>query len=130
MMWCECPHEDCGAEFEHFGKKNETTCCPECGRQQMPHPVKHYVVEEEPVKAKNWLKLGSPAQTWREFRLMVIVERGRAWLMQDTEFQKYWSSPASMPAKAVSMYKRAKELGVDAEEARMIVKEMTGYEPR
>lgn len=39
-LTCECPHEDCGAIFEHSGAAKETTCCPACGRQQTPHPVK------------------------------------------------------------------------------------------
>lgn len=37
---CRCPHEDCGALFEHHGSATETTCCPDCGRQQMPHVVR------------------------------------------------------------------------------------------
>lgn len=36
-MQCQCPHEDCGTLFEHNGSPNEPTCCPKCGRQQMPH---------------------------------------------------------------------------------------------
>lgn len=35
-MECECRHEQCGAEFTHQGKANETTVCPICGRQQSP----------------------------------------------------------------------------------------------
>lgn len=34
MIPCRCRHEDCDAEFDHHGSVNETTCCPECGRQQ------------------------------------------------------------------------------------------------
>jgi hypothetical protein len=42
---CVCPHEQCGAEFTHVGGMAETTVCPECGRQQMPHPKQR--VEEQ-----------------------------------------------------------------------------------
>lgn len=35
---CRCPHEDCGGAFTHHGTLQETTCCPHCGRQQMPQP--------------------------------------------------------------------------------------------
>lgn len=38
---CECPHEDCGSEFETtLTDPKQTTCCPECGRQQAPRILK------------------------------------------------------------------------------------------
>lgn len=39
MTRCRCRHEDCSAEFDHHGHADETTCCPECGRQQRPDPI-------------------------------------------------------------------------------------------
>ncbi len=39
MIRCRCRHESCGAEFDHHGHPHETTCCPECGRQQSPDRI-------------------------------------------------------------------------------------------
>lgn len=40
MIRCRCRHENCGVEFDHHGGPDETTCCPECGRQQRIDPVR------------------------------------------------------------------------------------------
>jgi uracil-DNA glycosylase len=40
-MFCVCPHEDCSSTpFTSYHKQDEMTCCPECGRQQSPHPLR------------------------------------------------------------------------------------------
>lgn len=36
---CECVHENCGKDFTHHGAMTETTCCPSCGKQQIPNPA-------------------------------------------------------------------------------------------
>lgn len=68
-----------------------------------------------------------PGPAWAEFRTRARIRAARQRLYDDDDFRRMWFEPACA-TKAKAMCDRAQELGEEPEFARLVVRDITGFD--